>query len=152
EILRDRAPHAGPAPVVTEPPCDALGRGNRFPPFPEIAQRLIRARESELRIDGLLEGVSRLWDLHRDTHRLIEDCRSFLAGRSTKGLFPRTPKISKRLLPRFALERMLREDLDRLAAPLFQRYEDSFVQQTASIAKHVGIGDLVRERVLERVL
>src|SRR5215467_15582782 len=46
---------------------------------------------------------------------------------------------------------MLREDLGRLTASLFQRYENSFVQQTASIAKHVGIGDLVRERVLERV-
>src|SRR5262249_48987437 len=93
EVLRDPASRECPASIVAEPPCDVLGRGQRFPSFPEITQRVIRVQEIDLHIERQLEGVSRLWDLRHHTHRLIEDRGGFLVGGSTKGLFPRTPKI-----------------------------------------------------------
>ena len=77
-------------------------------------------------------------------------------GRARRRLFAGLLAEGDRLVPHLASQRVVRELLDVLGEPLgverLDRLHDACMQRPAALPEQAPVGDLVRERVLERVL
>src|SRR3712207_5211878 len=121
----------------------------------EFAKRLERAAQLEVDVKGLLAGSAILWEIPKGLEGLLEVLYRLSVCRACSRLRPGSSKIGYRLVPHLATHGMERQQLHLLALAVgierLERLDDPRVQGTPPFLEQAPVGDLVRERVLERV-
>ena len=115
-----------------------------------------RGGVSDPDVDGRGERVRCLGELPEHGERLLEE-RDRLAVRGAgRGSVARLAQVPDRLVAKLAAARVMGEFFDVLVEAIgvepLDRADERRVQRAAAIAQQAPVGDLVRQRVLERVL
>jgi hypothetical protein len=151
----ERADTPAPA-VVVQPLGEGLGLAEALlhaPDFTELAQYYFPL---EADLEGLLQRGRALRQRLEGAERLLEPGSGVRERRPRGRLEPGLPEIVHRLLPQLASEGLMGEPLDLSpeAIPMerLDRLNDPCMKLAATFLQQAAVGDLVGERVLERVL
>src|SRR5580704_12332278 len=114
-----------------------------------------RIAQVEADVDRELGALAAFRQTRERLERLLEtNDRLAMRGTARRGK-ARLAAVAHGVLPHLAAERVMCEKLDLAGAGLrvgaLQRLDDAPVQRPPAIVQQAAVGDLVRERMLERV-
>jgi hypothetical protein len=152
----EMAVHGRQSTLVLERPGQPLGLPKIGEDWLKLAQRRERTTKVDAGVDARLLILTRFGALPEPAQRLFEPGDSLTvrrargspgAGRSCVGHSP---------LPDLGADRVMRQPLGLLlqasGVHLVDRVDDAGVERLAPLLEQATVGDLVRQRVLERVL
>ena len=121
-----------------------------------LSERDERIPEIEAEVDLRHHPLADRWEMPQDANRLLEVGRCLSVRGPRESLGASLPQIADRLVPDLPSERVVRQSLEVFHEPVsvqrLDRRHDSLMEGTLALTKDARVGDLVRQRVLERVL
>jgi hypothetical protein len=123
---------------------------------PEIAERDQRESEPRADLERAARAVVVFGEMRQGDERLLAQARRFPIGPALPRPVAGLAQQARRQPPLLGPERMVRERLDLLLQPPrmypLDGLDDPRVHRAAALQDEAGVGDLVSEGVLERVL
>jgi hypothetical protein len=162
QILGEQAAHMAdvqPRPAqpltVLERLGERLGLAEALEERSELVERQECHVEVEAQIDRHLACLPALRKALERLQRLLDIRRCFMVRRPSDRFHRGFPTIANSLVPLSATKRVVSQALGVLGQAVglerLDRADDLCVQRTPSLVQYAAIGDLVRQRVLERV-
>jgi len=123
---------------------------------PEVAQGEQWTCYFKPDVDRLLLALAALWEVLKCPQGLLEMDHGLSGDRAQAGLRAALARIGHCLVPDFPPHGMVGKSLDVFIKPvhiqLLHRLNNAGVEHTPTIEKEARVGDLMSQRVLERVL